>query len=419
LKTEDFLEMLNDIDDSYIYEAGDDLEKYRYRTGDTYYIEKKRNFSWKRVFTAAACAAAVMVGMVFIAKSIGDIPIGENSSGVVLPNDITGVSSGETNTSVGDTHPQKCKVYKLKAKTFTEEQLLALFDETPKRADKSSDDNSCIEYTSEKHTGYLINNRTLKFYSKTGSYYSIICDYLCGNTDDERFISKDDSLDFVSREKVLEDLRSQLNDQFGISPDEWMIEDCYAVKKEGIDFYFTAEAAANSGDGDNALQQLDDIPIEDFYSINIKFQIDGIPIYTGESIDYGAAKIYGSTASVIISKNGIESICLSNLNETDMYPEGLMELTLISSEAANELIQKYISAFHLEGKADVYDMQLIYLPIPLIDSDKNCESFIAKPHYAFYWKKTENHNGTTSISNLISYFDAVTGRDFGTDQISS
>ncbi len=410
MKTEDFLEMLNDIDESYIYEAGEDLEKYGYRTGNTYYIEDKRKFSWKRVFAAAVCAAAAMVGMVFLVKNVGDITI-ESSSGVILPNDNTGVSSGETNTSGGEAQifPQKCKIYKQKAKIFTEKQLLSLFDEPPKRI------NNYVEYASEKHTGYLINNRRLKFFSKTGSYYGIVYDYLYRNTDDERYISKNDSLDFASREKVLDNLRRQLNDQFGIDPDEWLVKDYFAVKKEGIDFYLTTEAAADSEAGNDALH---DIPIEDFYYINIEFQIDGIQIYTGESIDYGAAKINGSTASVIIGKNGIESICLYNLYETDMSAEGSAEFTLISSEAASKLIQKKLSDSHLEGKVDVYDTQLIYLPIPLNDSDKNCESFIAKPHYAFYWKKTENHNDTTSISNFISYFDAVTGKESGTEQIS-
>ncbi len=413
MKTEDFLEMLNDIDESYIYEAGEDLENYRYRTGNTYYIEEKRNFSWKRVFAAVVCAAAVMVGVIFIVKNVGDIPI-ENSSGVILGNDSTGVSIGATNSSA-QIFPKKYKVYKQKAGFFTEEQLLALFDEPPKRTDKSSDDYSCIEYTSETYTGCLINNRTLKFYSKTGSYYNIVYDYLYENTG-ETYISKDASLDFASREKVLEDLRSQLSDQFGIAPDEWLIKDFFAVKKEGIDFYYSAEAAANSGAGNDAVH---DIPIEDFYSINIIFQIDGIPIYTGGSIDYGAAKIQGSTASVIVSKNGIESICLSNLYETDISAEGSMELTLISPEAAKVLIQEKFSGFHLGEKGEVYDMQLIYIPIPLNNWDKNCESFIAKPHYALYWKKTENNNGMASISNFISYYDAVTGMDFVTDQISS
>ncbi len=418
MKTEDFLEMLNGIDDSYIYEAGEDLENYRYRTGNTYYIEDKRNFSWKRVFAAVVCAAAVMVGVIFIVKNVRDIPIIENSSGVILGNDSTGVSSGTTNTSAGEAQifPQKCSIHKQKARFFTEEQLLALFDEPPKRTDKSSDDYSCIEYTSETHTGCLINNRTLKFYSKTGSYYSIVCDYLYRNTNNEEYISKDDSLDFASREKVLEDLRSQLNNQFGISPDEWLVKDYFAVKKEGIDFYHSAEAAANSGDGSDAVH---DIPIEDFYSINIIFQINGIPIYTGKSLDYGTTKIHESAASVIVSKNGIESICLYNLYETDMSAEGSMELTLISPEVAKELIQEKFSGFHPEEKGEVYDMQLIYLPIPLNASDKNCESFIAKPHYALYWKKTRNNNGATSISNLISYYDAVTGMDFITYQISS
>ncbi len=414
MKTEDFLEMLNGIDDSFIYEAGEDLENYRYRTGNTYYIEEKRSFSWKRVFAAAVCAAAVMVGVIFIVKNVRDIPIIENSSGAVLANDSTGSSSEATNSSA-QIFPKKYKVCKQKAKIFTEEQLLALFDEPPKRIDKSSDDHSCVEYTSEAHTGCLINNRTLKFYSKTGSYYSIVYDYLYENTG-ETYISKDDSLDFASREKVLEDLRSQLNDQFEISPDEWLIKDFFAVKKEGIDFYHSAKAAENSGDGSDAVH---DIPIEDFYSINIVFQIDGITIYTGESLNSGNNKIYGSTASVIVSKNGIESICLNNLYDTDMSPEGSMKLTLISPEAAKALIQEKFSGFHPEEKGEVYDMQLIYIPIPLNNRDKNCESFIAKPHYALYWKKTENNNGATSISNFISYYDAVTGTEFVTDQISS
>ncbi len=87
MKTEDFLKMLNDIDDSYISDAGDDLEYYLYNTGDTYYIGNKRKFSWKRVSAAVVCAAAVMFGALFLMRNVGDIPIDENSSGTKLPNE--------------------------------------------------------------------------------------------------------------------------------------------------------------------------------------------------------------------------------------------------------------------------------------------------------------------------------------------
>lgn len=345
-------------------------------------------------------------------------------------NNSTNISStdgGYQETISNENFSTKCKIYKQRAKLFTEEQLLKMFDETPKKEDKSFEDYSYFEFTTEKCTGRIINNRIISFAIDAQSVYNGIYQALSRNTSNEEYISKDDSLDFEPREKVLDELRKQLLDTFGIDPDEWWVQEFYAVKKEGVDFYKmkiaeeAAADAANSEENDDeklqqTLKQLDDISSEDFYVINIKFQLDGIPLYTGDTFDYGVDGMYsimGPWASVIYSKDGIVTLDLAYLNETDT--SAAEEVTLIETEKARGLIQKKFSDIILDTPVEVYDMQLVYLPIPQNDLNSQFESFEAKPFYAFYWKETGTYNGETFESDYITYFDAVTGAEFGTE----
>lgn len=325
--------------------------------------------------------------------------------------------------------PEKCKIYKQKTKFFTEEQLLKLFDDNPQRTEESSEGYSYIEYSSDKYTGSIVNGTSLSFYSQTGSHYSVICDSLYANTGEEKYISKDDSLSFESREKTLEVLQSQFKNLFGINPNEWWAKDFFAVKKEGVDFYkekITEEAAADAENSDEsndekfqyAVQQLDSIPSEDYYLINIKFQIDGIPLYMGDGFDYGPGNAYsipGSFARVVYSKNGIEQLDLYFLTENDTSLDGFQEVTLIDADKAQELIQNKFSSVILDAQVEVYDRQLIYLPIPQNSLNSRYENYETKPYYAFYWKETRSNEDNTYVTNYITYFDAVTGNEFGTE----
>ena len=331
---------------------------------------------------------------------------------------------------VEKTFPEKCKIYKQKTKRFTEDQLLKLFDDNPQRTEESSDGYSYIEYSSDKYTGSIVDGTSLSFYSQTGSHYSVICDSLYANTSEEKYISKDDSLSFESREKTLEVLQSQFKNLFGINPNEWWTKDFFAVKKEGVDFYkekITEEAAADVENSDESndeklqytFQQLDNIPSEDYYLLNIKFQIDGIPLYMGDGFNYGPGNAYsvlGSFARVVYSKNGIEQLDLYFLAETDTSPDGFQEVTLIDTDKAQELIQNKFSSVILDAQVEVYGMQLIYLPIPQNNLNSRFENYEAKPYYAFYWKESRSYEDKTYTTNYITYFDAVTGSEFGTER---
>lgn len=107
MKTEEFFEMLGDLDKDLIAKASEDLENYRY-SGQSYHIDEKSKFSWKRMSISAVCAAAVMFGAFFVLKNFynGDIPYypGGDSQ---TSSDVSSVtsdrnSSGDSDTSSGD-----------------------------------------------------------------------------------------------------------------------------------------------------------------------------------------------------------------------------------------------------------------------------------------------------------------------------
>lgn len=83
MKTEEIFDMLIGIDEKLIADVGEELENYRYSAGKAYPADEKRGFSWKRMAAAMACAAAVMLGALFIVKYVGrtDIPIDNSSPG--------------------------------------------------------------------------------------------------------------------------------------------------------------------------------------------------------------------------------------------------------------------------------------------------------------------------------------------------
>lgn len=339
--------------------------------------------------------------------------------------------SGETSTVIIEqAFPEKCRIYKQKTKMFTEDQLLKLFDDNPQRTEESLEGYSCITYTSDKYTGDITNGTALSFYSQAGSDHIVVFESLSSHTDEEKYISSKDSLSFKSREKTLEDLQLQLKNLFDITPDEWWAKDFYAVKKEGVDFYkekITEEAAADAANSDESVddklqysfQKLDNITSEDYYVLNIKFQIDGIPMYEGDGFDYGFGNAYsvpGSVAQIVYGENGIERLDLYYLTETDTSSDSFREVTLIAADKTQELIRNKFSSVILDADVEVYDCKLFYLPIPQNDLNSLFENYEAKPYYAFYWKETRSDEDETYVANYITYFDAVTGKELGTER---
>ena len=121
-----------------------------------------------RIFAGifALCTAASLCGC-------ADVD-GNNSP--VLKQDEQSSGNGSSDVSAGDNvsenvgekkeYPTRCKVYKQIAKTFTEEQLLSFFSETPERT-YYSESNTAV-YTAETELGNTSGN-SLNFLTDTGS----------------------------------------------------------------------------------------------------------------------------------------------------------------------------------------------------------------------------------------------------------
>lgn len=136
----------------------------------------------------------------------------------------------------------------------------------------------------------------------------------------------------------------------------------------------------------------------------------------GGVFKYGADEEYsiiGAVARVIYTRNGIEAIRLYNVNETD-YSQ-YKEEELIDYDKAKELLPQKFSNIIFDGEVKVDAMQLIYLPVPKNNLGDYYSSFEVRPFYAFYCTQTENYSGEKFTSSFISYFDAITGKEFGTE----
>ncbi len=80
MKGEEFLSLLNNINETYIENAAQKLENYRENhTKGVMSVKQKRKFAWRVVLTSVVCTAALVFGVFSIVLNLSD-----NSSGVSL-----------------------------------------------------------------------------------------------------------------------------------------------------------------------------------------------------------------------------------------------------------------------------------------------------------------------------------------------
>lgn len=108
MKTEEIFDMLTDIDEKLITGVGEELENYRYSAGKAQPADERSGFSWKRVSAAAVCAAAVMLGALFVVKYIGKTDIPVNSSNSEYSSDVgsSGTTSSASSEEPPDSNPE-------------------------------------------------------------------------------------------------------------------------------------------------------------------------------------------------------------------------------------------------------------------------------------------------------------------------
>ena len=319
--------------------------------------------------------------------------------------------------------PTKCKIYKQKAKQFNEKQLLELFSGEPQKVTTVTEDE--IKYITSTEMGFISEGTYLSYSTLDGARYYGMCVSSFDGVDGY----KDGTLDFSTRDEVLDQVGTIMQSNFGIMQSEWYVDKFYAVKKETVDLYkeMVYQQANEDVTSSNEFEQakwrelaeaLEEIRSEDYYYISLNFKIDNIPVYPGDGFFYNTditSLILGNIADVVYTKNGVESIAIGYLNETDV--SSAEELDIISSDEAKYLIQQKYDDIIFDGEIEIYDMQFVYLPIPKNNLGDYFINFETRPFYAFYCKQVESNNGEMITSNFISYFDAVTGKEFGVEQI--
>lgn len=369
-----------------------------------------------------------------ITPTYSDSSSGQTTNSLPNPNvdsSGTSISDGEVKISIDETKefPTKCKIYNLKQRMFSEQELLSLFNSTPKKSNSSTGDRLVYE-ADNQCVGYLSDGNIVFETQTAGSLLLSAYDNLAHNEEGEfnKYISGEENLDFASRGEVMENIKNEFYNKLGISPDAWYAKDFYAVKKEGVEFYkekvnrIANESTEDSDDHQKDLEiaeRVNALQSEDFYYITMKFKLDDIPLYTGTIFNYGSDfkdVIIGSNCYVIYTKKGIEFISLYSLKEVDVASSEYEEL-LIEPKKAYEMIADKYNNIIVSGAIDVRDMQLVYLPVPQNNINSIYKSFKAKPFYAFSCKQAVNYEGELIASNFVVYFDAITGEEFGVEQL--
>lgn len=323
--------------------------------------------------------------------------------------------------------PTKCKIYKQTMKLFTEEQLLSLFSGTPEKVDTYK---GRIEYKTATERGFVSDSGVLYFSTPAGNKFDTICalDFLKENNI-EGYV--DGELDFATRDEILEQVKALMQDNFELAPEDWYIEKFYAMKKEAFDLYKelilqeAAQIATSSTEYehkklDEESAVLKNITGEDYYFISLRFKLDSIPTFPARVFYYSqdnSKVIIGSMGTMIFTKNGIEYAAFNNMRDTDKA--NAVDVNIISSEEAKELMQKKIDSVIWEGEVDIYDVKLEYLPIPQNNLGESFTRFDTRPFYAVYYNMPEKVNNQLVLSKVITYFDAVTGEELGTEWIET
>lgn len=333
-------------------------------------------------------------------------------------------SGGETSGAVGDNSefPTKCKIYKQTTKFFTEEQLISLFSSTPER---SEDGYGHIFFKTDKEDGLMDDGDYLHFSTPAGSKFEMICatDFLKENNIEGY---EYEELEFATRAEVLEQLKTLLRDNFGIAPEDWYVQEFYGVKKETVDLYKEellkeANEPVTSGNAyehekvNEWAEAWKTISADDYYFIDLGIKIDDIPTYSGGLFFYGpndSSAISASMTKFVITKNGIEYAVFNRMRETDTA--SAEEADIISPDEARALMRQKIDSVIWDGEIEVKDMKMVYLPIPQNDLEEGNINFDTRPFYAFYYSMPEKFEGSVIFSDVVTYFDAVTGAELGT-----
>lgn len=98
MKSEDFLNLLNNINEKYIENATEKLEYYRQiQAKGIVYVKQDRKFAWREVLTSVICTSAVIFGVFSVVLNLFENTHKPNDSGVSI-----GASSENSNPLIKD-----------------------------------------------------------------------------------------------------------------------------------------------------------------------------------------------------------------------------------------------------------------------------------------------------------------------------
>lgn len=383
----------------------------------------------KTIFTSVITLSLV-IAFSGCANVDGEPTLKSSSNTSIMPSEISNSfvdsSLAEDENSLHNNqveYPMKCKVYNQTTKIFTEEQLLSFFSEKPTRSYNDITNTAIYESETERGNTRLTN---LNFSTDAG----VLCMMAYGETYGEGIYTNDDELDNVSREATLEKVKNLMM-EFGFSPEDWFVSRLYSINANLLNSFKekTYKSLTESLDENpysldeseieeqiNQAERIQSRPSKDFYYIDIRFKIDEIPVYPEGTLYRGEGySVSPSSCQICFSKDGIEYISISNVHVT----KSSEEVKLMEFDEARELISKKYNEIIFEGEVEVNDMELVYIPIPQNGLDDYGQIYETYPFYAFRCKITEVYNGENLVTNNITYFDAVTGKEFATEQLSA
>ena len=390
------------------------------------------------LFAGISAALAVMLCGCGNVDGITDLNSGSANSGG-LAGQMSGTANAPVTPNSGGENPEfpsKCKIYKQTTVKFTDEQVLDFFDAhkecgTPQKSEYWTGNDH--RYEAESALGYIDNGYNLYFCTDKGDFYEDAIYFLeeYDGADKEQLYT-DGDLSFASRDEVLEKVRTELSERYGINPDEWWAFEFDAVKKECLE-KIKQQSYHDAYEPEEEVEDLElekerfyyekikDVPTEDFYYLDMRFKVDDIPLFMGGLMDVGGfgsgRGVTTSFFSLVYGKNGIESISISPARITDK--ENAEEVELIPADQAWGLIQKKYDDIITAYPPETLDMKLFYLPIPQNKLGEYSQNFELRPYYGFYGTQTEEFEGEKFYYGFATYFDAVTGEELATQQSNS
>lgn len=373
-----------------------------------------------RIFAAifALCTAASLCGCADVDGNNSSVLKQDEQSSSYGSSDVSAADDVSDNVGEKQEYPTKCKVYKQIAKIFTEEQLLSFFSTTPERTYIEA--RKLTVFNSETEDGNVGEN-SLNYFTNTGS----LCMMAYGAVYGEGIEEKTQNFDFASRDEIFGKAVEKLKD-LGVSEGDWYINKLYAVSANDLEKFKEEQIKSAKENPFNlneselqkeieAAERIAKRKSKDFYYIELRPEFDKIPTYSGYTVCYGNGDYFVVPASCVMcySADGIESFSVSNIAETQTFEE----VEIIPFDKAKELILKKYDDIIFDGEVAVKNIELVYMPIPQNNLGQIADRFETRPFYAFYCTITEERDGKTISENITTYFDAITGDEFATEQI--